>query len=743
MRIYATKPSRSIERSGLAGEDFLDFAESLESFEHLGAYRWFGLALNDADRPRELATILMTPGLLAQLGTPYRGRTFAPEESQEGKSNVVVLSWGLWQSEFGGDEGLIGRSLLLDDTEYTVIGVMPEGFSFPSPGIEIWAPWAYEQNLNRTNHYWSTLGRLAPGATLKAANDELRATAAALEEQYPDSNEGWSAFAVPLHETVVGSARPALIALLAAVGLVLAIACANVANLLLARGVSRQQEMALRIVLGAGRGRLIRQLLTESLLLAGIGGLLGVGLAYAGVATLVGLDPEGLPRVAEISIDRSVLAFTLGVTLLTGLAFGILPALRAAGRELGSRLRDGSRSAAGQRGGQRIRGAITVAQIALSLVLLVGAGLMLRSFLRLVDVDAGFQPERRAALQLFVYDGKYDDIEQRRLFFDRLIEELEALPGVSSAAGINTLPLSPIGGGRTSIHVRGRPEPESVMAPYRIVTTGYFQTMGTPVIEGRAFKRDDHADAAQVAMLNETAARRFFPQGDALGSFLRGESDEDVTEIIGIVRDVRHQGLEQDPAPEIFFPFQQNVTGTMSIVVEADGDPTSLIPAMQDRVWKVDPAQPIWGTVELETLVEQDTAGERFQSLLVALFAAVAMILAAVGLYGVLSYSVAQRTREIGVRMAVGADTRRILGLMLGSGSKLVAAGLAAGLALAFALAAAFSRLLAPLLFEISAQDPLAFAAAGLLMVAVGVVACLVPAARASRIDPIRALHYE
>ncbi len=744
MRLYATKPSQGIERSGLAGADFVDFADTLTSFEHLGAYRWFGLALTNADRPRELATILMTPGLLAELGTPLLGRTFTPEERQPGEGNVIVLSYALWHSQFGGDEEILGRPVLLDGREYTVVGVMPRGFSFPAPEIEIWAPWTYDPaTLSRSNHFWNVIGRLAPGVAPEAAVAELRAAAAALEEQYPDSNAGWSAFAVPLHDVVVGAARPALLALLIAVVLVLAIACANVANLLLARGVSRQGEMALRTVLGAGRGRLIRQLLTESLLLSGLGGLLGVALAYAGVAAVVRLDPEGLPRVEEIAIDPAVLVFALAVTLLTGLAFGILPALRATGHELGGHLRDGGRGAEGLRGGQRVRGAITVAQIALSLVLLVGAGLLLQSFLRLVDVDAGFRPERRAALQIFAWGGKYEDPEQQRQFFGRLIEELEALPGVRSAAGTNTLPLSPIGGGRLPVHVLGRSEPESVQAGYRVVTAGYFETLGTPVLGGRAFTGEDRADSAPVALVNETAARRFFPRGDAVGSYLRGDSDEEVTEIVGIVGDVRHRGLEQDPAPELFLPFQQNVTGTQSIVVETEGDPTPMIPALQDRVWVVDPAQAIWDTVVLEALVAEDTAGERFQSLLVALFAAVALVLAAVGLYGVLSYAVAQRTQEIGVRMAIGADTGKILALVLRSGSLLIGAGVAAGLALALGLVAVFSRLLAPLLFGIDVRDPSTFVTASLLLAAVGVAACLVPAFRASRIDPIRALHYE
>lgn len=744
VRVYATSSGHDIDRAGLAGADFADFARTLESFEHLGAYRWHGLALSDAERPRDLATILVTPGLLAELGTPRLGRTFLPEEAQPGEGGVVVLADGLWQSQFGADEGVLGRSLELDGVDYTVVGVMPEGFSFPAPGIELWAPWTYAPaELDRDSRSWNVVGRLARGVSLETACDELRTAAAALAEEYPKSNEGWSAVAVPLEEVVVGAARPALLALLGAVAMVLAIACANVANLLLVQGLSRRREMALRAALGARRAHLVRQLLVESLLLSVAGGALGAVLAYTGVAAVLRLELEGLPRIEEIALDGSVLAFALVLTLVTGLASGVVPALELAGRELGGRLRETGPRAAGPPGARRLRGTITVGQIALSLVLLVGAGLLLRSFLRLVDVESGFRPERRVALQLFVYGGKYDDAEQQRQFYARLLEELEALPGVRSAAGVSSLPLSPIGGGQVPVHVLGRAEPESSMAGLRIATRGYLETMGIPLRAGRAFSAQDREGSTRVALLNETAARRYFPRGDAVGSFLRGESEEATTQIVGIVGDVRHQGLDREPDPELYLPFQQNVSGAMSVVVETEGDPAPLVAAIQERVWTVDPTQSIWGAVSLEALVARDTARERFQSLLVALFAAVALFLAAVGLYGVLSFAVVERTREIGLRMAVGARRPTILTLVLGSGARLVGAGLGVGLVAALALVSLFSRLLDPFLFRISADDPATFVAASALLAFVGFVACLVPALRASRLDPIRALRYE
>ena len=779
VRIHGTHQARGIETFGLSGADFVDFEGSLKAFDFLGAHRWFGLALTGSDRPRELRTIMVTHGVLDTLGEPLLGRTFTAEECQPGQGAVVVLGHGLWRSEFGQDPDILGRELQLDGRPHTVVGVMPPGFSVPVDGIELWVPWTYDPaRLGRDTRFWSVLGRLAPGVTLEQGRDDLRAAALALERQFPQTNDGWSATAVPLREEVVSGARAALLLLQGAVLLVLAVACANVAGLLLARGVGRRQEMALRSALGATRGQLIGQFLTESLLLASAGGALGVILAQGAVGAVVRVPPQGLPRVQEIAIDAPLLAFALAVTLITGLACGILPALRVTDGTLFESLQDGGQGAEGPRDGregQGIRRAITVVQVALSLVLLVGAGLLLRSVQRLNTVDPGFDPEGRVALQLFVYDGRYDDPEQQRMFYERLLEELRALPGVRSAAGVSAVPLSPLSSGLLSVHVEGRAEVEGVLTSYRLATPGYFATMGTALVAGRDFTPADRDPGTPVAILNETAAQHYFPAGDALGSRLRtfwGEApgtdaeDRDANdggdgidrdgrvdgidrddrgpaiEIVGIVHDVRHQSLSSEPVPELFRPFRQEVSGMMSVVVETDGDTEALMPSIQDRVWEVDAAQPIWDSLVFETLVEQDTAGQRLQSFLVSLFAAVAVLLAAVGLYGVMTYSVARRTQEIGLRMALGADTGGIARMVLGQGIRLLGAGLALGLMLTFGLITLFSRLLTPLLFEVSARDPVALAVACVLMTLLGLVASLIPAVRASRVDPMRALRH-
>lgn len=742
--LYAAKTDGVSDLTGLSGADFVDFRRGLEGIDRLDAYRWSGLTLTSGDRPAELATMLVTPGLLAHLSPTHLGRTFTEAEGTPGSGNVVVLSHALWQREFGGDSSLLNQSVQLDNTAYTVVGVMPPGFSFPFAGIDAWAPWVIGESLeNRDGRYVAVLGRLAQGVSLEMVDQEARQLAAGLAAEYPDTNQGWTAVVRPLHDEVVGNARPPLLALMIAVVLVLAIACANVANLLLAHGVRRRQEMALRSVLGAGRRRLVRQLLSESLVLAGLGGAFGIALAQAGVALIVRLRPADLPRAEEIAIDPAVLVFALLMTLATGLGFGILPALRTAGHDLAGQIRDGGRGGESGPSGHRLRGAIIVGQITLSVVLLVGAALFVRSFQRLTQVEPGFTWQNRAAVQIFAYGDHLPGPEQQRQFFTRLQEELEALPGVGSAAGINTLPLSPINGGRIPVKVQGRTEPEAVQAGYRVVTPGYFETLDIPSKAGRLLNETDGASASPVALLNETAANLYFPEGNALGALLVGDEDNPPTEIVGVVQDIRHRSLSTEPMPEIYLPFEQNVSGTMSMVIAVDGDAAALLQAMEERVWAVNPLQPIWATLTLESLVDKNMAPQRVHSVLASLFAAVALLLAAIGLYGVLSYSVAQRTREIGLRIAIGARTSEILSMVLRGGTLLVGVGLVAGLVLSGVFVLLFSRLLTPLLFGMEAQDPSSFLLACGLMVLAGFVACLVPAWRACRVDPNRTLRYE
>ncbi len=748
VRVYASKPSQQIDRAGLAGADFVDFREKVEAFEYLGSWQYFGLSLGE-ERPRELSTILVTPGMLTELATPLHGRGFLPEEGQPGQSRAVVVSHALFESELGGDPDVVGTELILDGEAYRVVGVMGSDFRFPgASGTEIWAPRAFDPaQLDRRAHWWNATGKLSPGTTLEQAQAEASNLARSLEEQFPDTNEGWGVTIVPLKEQMVGRVRPALTSLLIAVGLVLLIACANVANLLLARGLSRQGELALRASLGASRGRLLRQLLTESVVLALAGGALGVLLARLFLSGLAAAAPVGLPRLSEISLDGRVLLFALGATLSTGIVFGLVPALRLTGKGLAGAIRDGGRGT-DRSGGLRLRGLLAVAQLALSLLLLIGAGLMLRSFLRLVDVDPGFRVEERVAIQLFVYGDRYQEPESQRVFFERLYEEIESVPGVQSVSGVSSLPMGQLGGGGQPIQIEGRAEPEEQQPGVRIASRGYFETMGMQLRAGRFFGDEDRDGGVPVTVINESAARQYFGEEAAVGKrFMVGEASpgeerEPVT-VVGVVSDTRFIGMSEDPIPEIYIPFEQSVTGAMSVVVATEGPPAALQTALEDRVWKVDPAQPIWRTVTLETLIREDTAQSRFYARLIMLFAGVALVLAAIGLYGVISYSVAQRTREIGIRMAIGARTGDILGRVLRDGSSMILVGLGLGLLLGLGLTIAFSKLLSGLLFEVSPTDPPTFIGVSLVLVAVGLLACLIPAWRASRVNPIRALHYE
>jgi putative ABC transport system permease protein len=743
MRVYATKPTQQVERSGLSGADFVDLRERVDSFEHLGAYRWFGLALG-AERPRELSVVMVTPGLIGAMSTPVHGRTFLPEEGVPGQSNVLVSSWQFFQNELGGDPARIGSELILDGEPYEVVGVVGPEFALPASSVEIWIPWAFDPaQQDRDARWWSTVAKLAPGVSLERAQAEVSRVAASLEEEFPDSNEGWGVTLVPLREQMLGHVRPALTSLMLAVGLVLLIACANVANLLLARGMARQGELAVRTSLGAGRGRLLRQLLTESLVLAVLGGALGVLLARVAVAALVATAPEGLPRVAEIGLDGRVLLFALASTLVTGLIFGLLPALRLTGSGVSDAIRDSGRGSEGGRSKARTRAALAVSQLALSLLLLIGAGLMLRSFSSLVDVDPGFSVEERLAVQLFVYGDGYEEPESQRQFFERLFEEIGAVPGVRSVAGVSNLPMGQLGGASLPIRVAGRAEEEDRQVGYRVATRGYFETMGMRLVEGRTFDGGDREGGQPVALLNETAARQYFGEQSPLGERLFVNRSEEPVTIVGVVNDVRFWSMDQDSIPEMYLPFEQNVGGTMSVVVQTQGPPSSVQAAVEDRVWRVDPAQPVWRTVTLETLIEEDTAQSRFYAGLITLFAAVALALAAVGLYGVIAYSVVQRTREIGIRMAIGARREDIVARVLRDGSGMIVVGLVLGLILGFGLAIGFSKALSGLLFEVSPTDPTTFVGVSLVLLAVGLLACVVPALRASRVDPIRALHYE
>jgi len=735
-RVYGTRTSQGIEQAGLSEADFYDYRERLESVD-LQMYQWHGLSLSDSERPRELATIRTSAGLLDLLGlSPLKGRTFLPEEEVEGKHRVVVLGYGFWQRELGGDPDIVGQTLLLDDQEWTVVGVMPEGFGFPEPGIEIWIPAVRPTEPRRNGRYLISVARLRPGATLEEARGEAEALATGLEQSHPDTNAGWSVSMVPLHEQVVGEAQPALLALLVAVGLVLLVACANVANLTLSRSVLRQREVAVRSALGAGRWRLARLLLTESTVLSLVGGLLGLALAAWGVEALIAASPAELPRVEEIAIDLPVLLFAVGLALLTGPLVGLLPAFQLTRHGIAASLRGAGRGSVGERRGARVRDALTVAEVALSLMLLLGAGLMLKSFLRLTDVDPGFRADGVAAVQLFVYGDRYEESEQQAAFFDRLLEEIRGFPGVESAGVTNSLPLSVIRAGSVSVRIADRPEDEGQQAGYRVANPAFFETLGIPVLRGRGLSDQDREGAPPVVLLNQRGADLYFPGESPLDREISLNAGETWWTVVGVVGNIRGETLEADAQPEIYRPFLQAVTGSMTVVARTGGDPAPLVEALQRKVWEVDPRQPVFRALPLSDLVAESTAQRRFYTALIGLFAALALVLAAVGLYGVISYSVSQRTQEIGIRMTLGARSWDVQSLVLLRGALLVAAGVLLGLLGGSALARGISGFL----FGVSALDPATFGWVSAGLAAVALLACWLPARRAARLDPVRAL---
>lgn len=736
LRVYSTRASQGIERAGLSTADFYDYREGLESLD-LQVYSWFGLSLSDSERPREITTIRLSAGMLDLLGVePLEGRTFLPEEEVEGNHRVVVLGHGFWQRELGGDPDIVGGTLLLDEEEWTVVGVMPEGFGFPEPGIELWVPATRPEEPRREGRYLNAVARLAPGATLDQARAETAALAAVLEQGHPETNEGWGVSLVPLHERVVGDVQPALLALLVAVGLVLLVACANVANLTLSRSVLRHREVAVRSALGAGRWRLARLLLTESTLLSLVGGLVGLALAAWGVEALIAASPAELPRVEEIAIDLPVLSFALGLALLTGPLVGLFPAFQLTRHGIASALRGAGRGTVGERRGSRLRDGLTVAEVALSLMLLLGAGLMLKSFLRLVEVDPGFRADGVAAVQLFVYGERYREPEQQVAFFDRLLEKARALPGVEAAGITTSLPLSVIRGGQVSIRVGDRPEDEGQQAGFRVANPSFFDTLGIPVVRGRVFTEMDREGAPQVALVNQAAADLYFPGESPLDREISLDGGETRRTVVGVLGNVRGEGLEAEPRPEIYLPFRQAVNGSITVVARTAGDPTALVDGLQRQVWEVDPRQPVFRAFRFADLLAESTAQRRFYTALVGLFATLALVLAAVGLYGVISYSVAQRTQELGIRMTLGARAWDVQSLVLVRGVLLVGAGVALGLLGGLALARAISGFL----YQVPALDPATFSLVSLVLAAVALTACWLPAHRAARLDPVRAL---
>jgi putative ABC transport system permease protein len=729
--------------------DFADLRAQSTSFEAVAAYDQGSATMTGTGDPIHLNTGIFSADMSRALRVPpIIGREFTAAEDKPG-THVALLSYRLWKTRFGGDKKVTEKQIVLDGTPYTVAGVMPDDFQFPldSQPVDLWTTIAVEgakSQAERGSHFLGVIGRLRSGTTLAAASAEAAEISSRLGKQYQDTDSRWRMALEPEMEELVGDARPALMMVLGAVGFLLLIACANAANLLLARSAGRQREMAIRASLGAAKSRILAQLLTESVLLSLAAGALGLLLAVWGTAALVNLPSLGIPRLASAGVDGRALIFTVAVSLFTGILFGLAPALHASRFNLFRSLKEGSRSATEGVGRSRIRALLVISQVSLAVVLLIGASLLIESVFHLLHESPGFEPQGVMAFNLDLPDSRYGKPEQSADFFRDLLGRIRSVPGVTNASGVLPLPLS---GDRmrTSFEIEGQPMAKSDLPSTNIRAVGldYFQTMRIPLLAGREFGARDNRQAPHVVIINQTLARRFFGRESPIGKHIKpgmtsGKSDS-LCEIVGVVGDVKHRRLWLPDEPETYVPYDQNPIGGMSIVVRSADDPMTLLPALRTQVQALDPQLPLYKAQRMEDYVAASVAQRRFTSLLCSIFAGAGLLLAVVGLFGVISYNVAQRTHEIGVRVAVGAEKADILRLILQEGMAITLVGVGVGLVGAIGL----SSLVKSQLFGISATDPMTFLGVVVTLSLVALAACYLPARRAARVDPMVALRYE
>jgi putative ABC transport system permease protein len=744
--VWETAPDN--HRRWVAPATFLDWRREARSFSHLAAYREYTVNLTGRDRPERLRASSVSGNFFATLGVGAAvGRTFTADEDAPTAQTVALLSHGAWQRLFAARADAVGGTLVLDGRPFAVVGILPQSFDFLGPDLDLVTngdrgiPRVFgmvpgDATQLRDVHLLHVVGRLREGASLEQAQAEVATINRRLEHENPHTNAKLGARVVPLHEDLVTDSRTALLLLLGAVGFLLLIACVNVANLLLARAIARQREMSIRVSLGAGRGRLIRQVLTETALLGLAGGVLGVVLATWGVQALLALAPEGLPRVSEIRVDTATLLFAALMSLGTALLFGLAPALHATSPGLHHPGAETVRVSEG-RAQRRLQQALVVSELTLAQVLLAGAGLLIASFVNVRHVDLGFRPERVLAVELTMAPGKYPDPERKLAFNQAVLDRMSALPGVRSAAATMTVPLR--GAINRGLWLFDRPQPppgQQYTIDFMIVSPGYFQTLGIPLVAGRAFTEHDTLRSSRVAVISMATARRFWPEGNALGQRVGFGGKQ--AEVVGIVGDVRQRDPARAAEPLLYIPLQQDVEQwtLITFALRTDGDPTAVAPAAREAVFAVDPDQPVARVRTIGEIADTLLAARRFNTILLATFSAVALVLAAIGTYGVMAYSVTRRTREIGVRMALGARPADVLRMVIRQGATLVAA--AAGLGVAGA--AVTNRLLAQQLFEIGPTDPVALTAGAATLGIFAMMACYIPARRAMRIEPLQAL---
>jgi len=751
--IWEESQQRGMYEMPVSFANFRDWVDQNHVFEHISAYTFTNLNLTGAGEPVRILAVRSSANLFSLVGAaPLLGRPFLPEEDKEGANRVVILSQSLWQRRFSSDSGIVGQSITLNNQSYTVVGVMPASFQFPvgfgylgkvlNDPVDLYVPLAAtSKEAVRGSYSFFSIGRLKPGVTIDQARAEMTTIEGRLEQQHPGGNTGIGISLIPTHEQTVKEIRPALLVLLGAVGFLLLIACANIANLLLARAASRQKEIAIRTALGASRLRILRLLMTESVLLSLAGGCLGLLLALWGTDALLALAPDNIPRMNEVGVDARVFGFTLAVSLLTGIVFGLIPAIHASKPDLNEALKEGSRGSTGSAAGKRIRSVLVAVEIALSLVLLIGAGLMIKSFLRLQQMSLGFNPDNVLAVNLSLSRSKYPEDRQQVAFFQAALERLQSLSGVQSAGATTGLPLTLTVSG-SDFRIEGRPEPEpgkEMIINTRSVSPGYFGTLGIPFIKGRDFSDRDKSDAPKAAIINYDLARIYFPDEDPIGRRITFDEGMSWISIVGIIEDVKQLGLDSSAKPEVYFPYLQVTGPSMSIVVRTASNPLSLVAAMKSQIQEIDKDLPIADVKTMRQLLSESVSGRRFNTLLLTVFAVVALVLAAVGIYGVMTYSVSQRTHEIGIRMALGARASEVLKLVVGQGMFLTLAGVATGVVASLFL----TRLMSSMLFGVTATDPITFAAVSALLAGVALGACFIPARRAAKVDPMVALRYE
>ncbi len=755
VHVAASNSRTHIANGAISYPDFADWRAQNHVFQDMAAYTDASFALTGIEQPAHLEAATVSAGLFNLLGGAAElGRTFLPEED-EPHHHAVILSDHLWKERFAGDPHIIGRVITLDNSGYTVVGVMPAGFQYPlqRAPVELWStfgpmlestPSSPSLAQQRSAHFVRAIARMKSGVTLAEAQANLDVITASLARQYPDSNRYFGARLTSEQQQMTQDIRPALFVMMVAVGFVLLIACVNVANLLLARATARTREIAIRTALGAGRKRVVRQLLTEAFLLVLLAGSLGLLLAGWGGDLLVRLSPDNFPRIAPIRMDGWVLAFTLGLSLATGILFGLAPALQVSHDNIVDALKEGALSTTASRGRHSLRSALVIVEMALALVLLVGSGLLIRSLLRLQEVNPGFDPHNVMTSDVDLPDATYPD-PRKVQFFREMIPQLQMLPGVQSAAAIYPLPM----GGEeisTGFQIDGRPlaPSEEPHTSLRTITPDYFATMRIPILQGRDFSAQDDVASTPVVIINEALARQFFPDENPIGKHIKPEiasttPEPLLREIVGVVGNVKFRNLSRDWAPESYVPYAQISFGSMALVVRTSQEPHSLAKPIAEAVRSFDKDLPAYAPKTIEEYISGTIAAPRFNTFLLGIFAALAMLLTAVGLYGVISYSVAQRTHEIGIRMALGAQPRDMMQLVVRQGLQLAVVGVSIGLLAAFAL----THFLASLLFGVTATDPVSFLAVVALLFAVVVLACYVPARRAMRVDPMVALRYE